>query len=85
MDSPISLQYPKGRVHETMLTTADELKPGYEFDLHGRHWKAVELLRLPRGTAYEARRMLCHSTAGTQAARTTVTQRAPVAKNVGDG
>jgi len=63
MDSPISLQYPNGRFHEAMLTTSNELMPGYQFDLHGRHWCAVGLMSVPRG-ARERRRMLCRSTTG---------------------
>ncbi len=61
MDSPISLRYPNGRVHEAMLTTSAELRPGYQFELYGRHWKAVQLLKPPRGRAFEPQRMLCLS------------------------
>lgn len=64
MESLISLRYPNGRVHEAILTTPAELKPGYQFDLYGRHWNAVELLRLPRGSGRDSQRMLCLSTAG---------------------
>jgi len=64
MESPITLQYPNGRVHEAMLTTSTELKPGYQFELYGRHWKAVRLLELRRGMEHEGRRMLCYSTTG---------------------
>jgi hypothetical protein len=63
MNSLISLQYPNGRVHDAVLTTPGELKPGQAFDLHGRHWNAVALTKLPRGSA-AARRMLCRSSAG---------------------
>jgi hypothetical protein len=62
MESLISLRYPNGRVHEEILTTSAELKPGYQFDLYGRHWNAVELLKLPRGRPREPQRMLCLST-----------------------
>jgi len=64
MNSLISLQYPNGRVHDAVLTTAGELKPGQAFDLHGRHWNAVALTKLPRGSAAR-RRMLCRSTTST--------------------
>jgi len=66
MNSLVSLQYPNGRVHDASLTTADELKPGYAFELHGRQWRAVELTKLPRGSA-GTRRMLCLSSARTAA------------------
>ena len=62
MNSLISLQYPNGRVHEAVLTTPGELKPGQAFDLHGRHWNAVALTKLPRGSA-AAQRMLCRTSA----------------------
>jgi hypothetical protein len=61
MNSPITLQYPNGRVHEAVLETSAELKPGHQFDLHGRHWNAVELIKLPRGKMGEQQRMLCRS------------------------
>jgi hypothetical protein len=32
----VSLRYPNGRIHNTILTTSEELRPGREFDLHGR-------------------------------------------------
>ena len=63
MDSPISLQYPNGRVHEQTLTTTGALTPGGEFDLYGRHWNAVGLVRLSRWEPGQQRR-LCVSTAG---------------------
>jgi hypothetical protein len=61
MDSPISLRYPNGRTHETILTTSDELKPGYEFDLYGRSWNVVGLTKPPRGRTDEPQRTLCRS------------------------
>ena len=61
VDSPISLQYPNGRVHEAILATHTALTPGYQFELYGRHWCAVGWMTLPRG-AHEPRRMLCRST-----------------------
>ena len=64
MESPITLQYPNGRVHEATLTTSTALMRGYEFELYGRHWKAVRLLELRRGMEHERRRMLCFSTTG---------------------
>ena len=62
--SPISLQYPNGRVHETTLPTSGELKPGHRFELFGRHWNAVSLLEPSRWKVDEQPRMLCLSTNG---------------------
>jgi hypothetical protein len=63
MDSPISLRYPNGRTHETTLTTTDELKPGYQFDLYGRSWDVVGLTKARRrGSTDEPQRALCRST-----------------------
>jgi hypothetical protein len=64
MDSPVSLRYPNGRIHETSLATSEELKPGDRFELYGRHWNAVVLLERPRWKAHEQQRMLCLSTSG---------------------
>jgi hypothetical protein len=64
VDSPISLQYPNGRVHETTLPTSGELRPGHRFELYGRHWEAVHLLEPPRFRVDKERRMLCFSTSG---------------------
>jgi len=61
-DSPISLQYPNGRVHETTLSTPGELRPGYHFELYGRHWNALYLLESSRWKVDDERRMLCLST-----------------------
>jgi hypothetical protein len=62
MDSPISLRYPNGRTHETTLTTSDELKPGYQFDLYGRSWDVVGLTKARhRGSTDEPQRALCRS------------------------
>ena len=64
MDSPISLRYPNGRVHETTLSTTGELRPGHRFELYGRHWNALYLLEPSRWRVDEGRRMLCLSTSG---------------------
>jgi hypothetical protein len=64
MDSPISLQYPNGRVHETMLSTSGELRPGHRFELYGRHWNALYLLAPSRWKVDEPARMLCLTTSG---------------------
>lgn len=63
MESLISLRYPNGRTHEASLTTPRELKPGDRFELHGRHWQAIESkLRYGRrvlSTKEDAARVLC--------------------------
>jgi hypothetical protein len=41
MESLVALQYPNGRVHEASLTVPRALAPGDQFELHGRHWRAV--------------------------------------------
>jgi hypothetical protein len=59
VNTPISLRYPNGRVHDALLTTWSELKAGDVFDLHGRSWYASRLIALPRGAPQEQQRMLC--------------------------
>jgi hypothetical protein len=51
MEWLVALQYPNRRTHETSVTTSYELKPGAGFDLHGRHWRVVGLVRtsVPQG------------------------------------
>jgi hypothetical protein len=46
MESLVALEYPNGRTHETSVTTLDELKPGAGFDLYGRRWHVVGLVRV---------------------------------------
>ena len=41
MEVLVSLQYPNGRIYETSYESSVELRPGSEFDLHGRHWLVV--------------------------------------------
>ena len=56
----LSLEYPNGRTHLTEV--AEELKPGAEFDLYGRRWKAVHRIP-PRGRSQYAKlpepKLLC--------------------------
>ena len=59
MDSLVSLKYPNGRTHHASLTTADDLAPGAEFDLHGRHWRAVGFVSSPGRAGGGAPRLLC--------------------------
>ena len=76
IDSPISLQYPNGRVYETTLPLSEELRPGDRFELYGRHWNALRLLA-PSRWKVEAppARMLCLSTNGTRPESSTDDQR----------
>jgi hypothetical protein len=37
IDSPVSLRYPNGRVHESTLSRPVELRLGDRFELVGRH------------------------------------------------
>jgi hypothetical protein len=48
-----------------MLSRRGELRLGDKFELHGRQWSAVELLKGARWRAGEPRRMLCISTSST--------------------
>jgi hypothetical protein len=45
MDHLVSFKYPNGRTHEEILTTAHELRPGFEFDMYGRHWRIIGPVR----------------------------------------
>ena len=54
VETPVTLKYPNGRALETCI--GFKLKPGDQFELHGRTWKAVKDKRTrPR----EIRRILC--------------------------
>jgi hypothetical protein len=58
-ESLVSLEYPNGRIHETALITAREIRVGDEFELHGRQWRAVDS-KQNRGRATKRRpRVLC--------------------------
>ena len=60
MSTPVSLEYPNGRVHVTSVDAGEEIRPGYEFELHGRRWRAVKLVRAGRsGIGKHAGRVLC--------------------------
>ena len=62
VDSPVSLRYPNGRVHEATLSNPGELRLGDRFELYGRRWSAVELLKVSRWQGNEPQRMLCVAT-----------------------
>jgi hypothetical protein len=66
----VSLQYSNGRIYETSYVSSVELKPGSEFDLHGRHWLVVGLAKQQtRGGPSPPPRTLCVST-GTRSSPT---------------
>ena len=44
----VSLQYSNGRIYETSYVSSVELRPGSEFDLHGRHWRVVGVAKQQR-------------------------------------
>ena len=61
METPVELQYPNRRVCKTSVKTQAEIRPGYEFELHGRRWRAVKLAPMSRSSlngAHDAR-VLC--------------------------
>jgi hypothetical protein len=72
MESLVSLQYPNGRIHEASLTLSNGLRPGDQFELHGRHWQAVKS-RPTRRYSMEVPRVLCVATEGRAGAQVTVT------------
>ena len=63
MEVLVSLEYSKGRIYETSFETSVELRPGSEFDLHGRHWLVVgSAKQQTRGVLNPPPRTLCVST-----------------------
>jgi hypothetical protein len=63
----VSLRYPNGRSHDAVLRGAGALRPGDEFDLHGRHWRAVGPVPVGRHRL-DRSRILCTSTGHVAAA-----------------
>ncbi len=41
MEIRVSLEYPNGRIHTATVERDRPLLPGDEFQMHGRHWRAV--------------------------------------------
>jgi hypothetical protein len=54
VDWHVSLEYPNGRTHETVISAGDDFGPGFEFELYGRLWRAVG-----RGASRTAQWTLC--------------------------
>jgi len=41
MEIQVALQYPNGRIHQTVYDTTRPIERGTEFDMHGRRWRVV--------------------------------------------
>ena len=61
MKTPITLRYPNGRTHEADIATTAPLRPGVEFELYGRRWRALERAVPSRRRPYTPR-VLCECT-----------------------
>jgi len=61
MESLVSLQYPNGRIHQASLTMPNTLRPGDQFELHGRHWRAVGSKQTRSRQPSDLPRLLCVS------------------------
>jgi hypothetical protein len=64
MEIEVALQYPNGRVHETVYEAARPMTSGSEFPMHGHVWRAVGFVLQPhsRFSAPSPRRLLCVQT-----------------------
>jgi hypothetical protein len=58
VETPVTLQYPNGRVHDTILDR--DLLPGEQFEMYGRTWTPVRT-RKQRGQRHrrDAPRIVC--------------------------
>ena len=60
MESLIALEYPNGRVHETVYAASQPMLTGSEFPMHGRVWRVVGVVAKPRRfPASRPQRLLC--------------------------
>jgi hypothetical protein len=65
MEFDVALQYPDGRIYETVLYGAGAMKPDMEFEMYGRIWRVVRLCEGRRpdihrgGPAAALMRILC--------------------------
>ena len=68
METLIALQYPNGRIHKTSIVTETEVRPGHEFDLHGRRWRATKLAPATRvpSRGLDPVRILCVPASSTE-------------------
>jgi hypothetical protein len=58
-ESLVSLQYPNGRIHETALIRAREIRVDDQFELYGRQWRAVDSKQNRGRTTKLRARVLC--------------------------
>ena len=62
MEFLVALQYPNGRIHETVHHAALGMEPGTEFEMYGHRWRVVGLLEQPHRShlpAAQPPRFLC--------------------------
>jgi len=61
MEVEVALQYPNGRIHETVYETTQPILAGSEFAMHGHVWRVIGLTAKPRPNVLAAppRRLLC--------------------------
>jgi hypothetical protein len=59
METLVALKYPNGRIHTTSIVTDAEVRPGHEFELHGRRWRATKLAPATRVPSGHPVRVLC--------------------------
>jgi hypothetical protein len=67
MELHVTLQYPNGRKHETVLTSAQAPERGTQFEMYGHAWRVVEfpdsrytdMLHRQVDPAGESTRILC--------------------------
>jgi|GEM_PF-2277781 hypothetical protein len=64
MEIRVALQYPNGRVHETVYDTTRPIALGEKFEMYGHTWRAIGLAEKPRANTPPARpqRVLCVAT-----------------------
>jgi hypothetical protein len=61
MEIEVALQYPNGRIHETVYDAAQPMLPGSEFAMYGHVWRVVGFVAQPhpRFPSSLPRRLLC--------------------------
>jgi hypothetical protein len=61
MEIEVALQYPNGRIHETVYETAQPMVAGSEFAMHGHRWRVIGLTGKRHAHVGSAprRRLLC--------------------------
>jgi len=64
VESLVALEYPNGRTHDTTIVGETPLRPGQEFDLHGRRWRVAQPAKTWPQVG-DPERMLCRPVART--------------------